>query len=128
AIDVKCYCIEYTFVEKLQTIATKFRKEMETGQVSTNYMRQYYDVFSLLATESVQQFIGSEEYIAHKKNRFPTEDFDVPLNKNEAFLLSDPAIRERLQKRYEATKALYYKGQPPFEDILNRIWAFVDRL
>ena len=128
ALDILCYDPRYTFVEKLQTIATKFRKEMETGQVSTNYMRQYYDVFSLLATESVQQFIGSEEYIAHKKNRFPTEDFDVPLNKNEAFLLSDPAIRERLQKRYEATKALYYRGQPPFEDILNRIWAFVDRL
>lgn len=128
AIDMLCYDHRYTFVEKLQTIATKFRKEMETGQVSTNYMRQYYDVFSLLATESVQQFIGSEEYIAHKKNRFPAEDFDVPLNKNEAFLLSNPAIRERLQKRYEATKALYYKGQPKFEDILNRIREFVDRL
>ena len=50
------------------------------------------------------------------------------LHKNEAFLLSNPAVRERLQKRYEGTKALYYKGQPPFEDILKRIQEFVDKL
>ena len=48
ATDIFCYDPQYTFVEKLQTIATKFRKEMKTGEVSTNYMHQYYDIYSLL--------------------------------------------------------------------------------
>jgi len=54
AFDVACYDYRYTFVEKLQTIASKFRKEMKTGEVTTNYMRQYYDIYSLLADKSVR--------------------------------------------------------------------------
>jgi hypothetical protein len=50
------------------------------------------------------------------------------VHKNEAFLINDKAIREKLQKRYEATKALYYKGQPAFEEILKRIKNYVDKL
>lgn len=54
ARGIKCYDPCYTFVEKLQTIATKYRKERETqtkereeGKELTempNLMRQYYDV------------------------------------------------------------------------------------
>jgi len=128
AVDIFCYDPRYTFVEKLQTIATKFRKEMETGQVATNYMRQYYDIYSLLNDKFVQQFIGTKEYLEHKQKRFPGDDLAIPINKNEAFLLTDPEIRDRLQKRYEGTSALYYKGQPPFEMILTRIHEFIDRL
>ncbi|WEK33562.1 MAG: nucleotidyl transferase AbiEii/AbiGii toxin family protein [Candidatus Pseudobacter hemicellulosilyticus] len=128
AVDILCYDHRYTFVEKLQTIATKFRKEMETGQVATNYMRQYYDVYSLLGDGQVQEFIGSGEYLAHKEKRFPGDDLAIPVNKNEAFLLNDKSIREKLQKRYESTKALYYKGQPPFEEVLNRIQRYIDKL
>jgi predicted nucleotidyltransferase component of viral defense system len=128
AVDILCYDHRYTFVEKLQTISTKFRKEMETEEVSTNYMRQYYDVYSLLDNAEVQAFIGTDEYHEHKKRRFPGDDYVIPINKNEAFLLNNPAIRERLQKRYEGTKALYYKGQQSFEDILKRIHNFVDRM
>ena len=35
----------YTFVEKLQTIATKFRKEREAGVPNQNQMRQYYEMY-----------------------------------------------------------------------------------
>lgn len=128
AADILCYDHRYTFVEKLQTIATKFRKEMETGEVATNYMRQYYDVYSLLGNEEVQQFIGTDAYLAHKEKRFPKDDFAIPVNENEAFLLNDPAVREKLKKRYEGTKALYYKGQPLFDDVMNRIREFLDQL
>lgn len=128
AIKIPCYDHRYTFVEKLQTIATKFRKETETGEVPTNYMRQYYDVFSLLNDKDVQAFIGTADYYQHKEKRFPKEDFSIPVNKNEAFLLNDAEIRSRLQKRYEETKSLYYKGQPLFADILKRINQFIDRL
>ena len=91
-------------------------------------MRQYYDVYSLLGGKDVQEFIGTTEYLKHKEKRFPGDDFAIPANKNEAFLLSNPAVRERLQKRYEGTKALYYMGQPPFEDILKRIQEYIDKL
>lgn len=126
AKDILCYDHRYTFVEKLQTIATKFRKEKETGQIATNYMRQYYDVYCLLGDKRVQEFIGTKEYIDHKASRFPGKDLAIPINKNEAFLLSEKNIREKLQKRYEATKALYYKGQPSFQDVLTRIRSYID--
>jgi hypothetical protein len=128
AVDILCYDHRYTFVEKLQTIATKFRKEMETGEVATNYMRQYYDVYSLLGDEAVQAFIGKKEYFEHKEKRFPGPDLEKPIKENEAFLLNDPEIRDRLKKRYEARKSLYYKGQPPFEEVMKRIGEFVDKL
>jgi hypothetical protein len=101
---------------------------MTTGVVATNYMRQYYDVYSLLADKAVQNFIGTEAYWQHKKLRFSAEDFDLPIHKNEAFFLNDRSVREKLQNRYELTKTLYYKGQPAFDDILKRIQEFVDKL
>ncbi|HWI93018.1 MAG TPA: nucleotidyl transferase AbiEii/AbiGii toxin family protein [Flavisolibacter sp.] len=128
AIDIRCYDHRYTFVEKLQTIAAKFRKEMKTGEVATNYMRQYYDVYSLLNDERVQKFIGTPEYLDHKKTRFSTEDFELPIYQNEAFLLSDPELREKFRNRYEQSKGLYYKGQPAFEDLLSGITEYVERL
>lgn len=106
----------------------KFRKEIETGEVPTNYMRQYYDVYSLLADSGVQAFTGTSDYYQHKEKRFPTDDLAIPVNQNEAFLLNDPVVRERLVKRYEGTKALYYQGQPSFDEILKRIHQFIDRL
>jgi len=128
AVDILCYDHRYTFVEKLQTIATKFRKEMTTGEVATNYMRQYYDVYCLLGDAAVQAFIGTEAYQAHKQLRFPKADLDIPINQNEAFLLSDPTTRQAFQTRYEKSKNLYYKGQPSFNEILQRIATFKDRL
>jgi hypothetical protein len=41
AIAISCYHIGYTFVEKLQTIATKFRLEQEDKIERQNLMRQY---------------------------------------------------------------------------------------
>ena len=128
AVDILCYDPRYTFVEKLQTIATKFRKEKSTGKVSTNYMRQYYDVYSLLGVDSVIDFLGTEDYLVHKQKRFPKEDFEIPINQNEAFLLSDASTRSDFQKRYESTKALYYKGQPSFRELLTRIHQHIDKL
>ena len=45
AIIFICYGQAYTFVEKLQTIATKFGKEGDGAKSRpSNFMRQYYDV------------------------------------------------------------------------------------
>jgi Nucleotidyl transferase AbiEii toxin, Type IV TA system len=127
AVGIACYHPGYTFVEKLQTIVTKFRIEQDKGLEKPNLMRQYYDVFCLLDNEIVQGFIGTNEYLAHKEARFTGKDKDVIFADNEAFQLHDPKLRERFKKRYEATKGLYYKGQPAFEELLKRIQVNLPR-
>lgn len=128
ATDISCYNPGYTFVEKLQTIATKFRKEKETGDIGVNFMRQYYDVYSLLDNDNVLEFIGTDEYHIHKKTRFPPVDFDIPINENEAFLLKNDKIRKSFIQRYKSTASLYYNRQPDFEELLDRIKQYIDRL
>ncbi len=128
AVDITCYHSGYTFVEKLQTIATKFRQEQEDKQERPNYMRQYYDVACLLRNEQVQKFIGTDEYHTHKKKRFPSKDFAIPVAENEAFLLSDATLRKNFKKRYEKTNKLYYQGQLPFDEIMNTIQMNIGKL
>lgn len=128
AIDISCYHPGYTFVEKLQTIATKFRQEQEDRTQKPNYMRQYYDIYCLLEHPQVLGFIRTGEYAEHKKRRFPKVDFEYPLAENEAFMLSDSKQRASFRKRYELTKALYYRGQPDFDEVLERIKEFIGRL
>ena len=91
-------------------------------------MRQYYDLYCLLNSEDVQKFIGTAEYHIHKEARFPKADFEIPVSKNEAFLLSSKELRDSFHRRYEDTSALYYKGQPSFDDILNRLKEYLDKL
>lgn len=128
AVNVLCYHPGYTLVEKLQTIVRKFKNEQEEKTENPNLMRQYYDVFCLLDKSEIKTFIGSHEYLEHKKKRFSKEEFKVPINQNEAFLLSDQDLREGFIQRYKSTKALYYSGQPDFENVISRIQEFIDRL
>jgi hypothetical protein len=128
ALDSICYHPGYTLVEKLQTIATKFRNEQGKGVKGVNFMRQYYDVYCLLGSPEVIEFIGSEEYQAHKEKRFPTVDFEIPISKNEAFLLSSPEIRADFTARYKTTAALYYQGQPPFDELIERIAKHIKKM
>jgi hypothetical protein len=121
ATNIACYMPGYSLVEKLQTIVRKFRKEQETGEENPNYMRQYYDVSRLLLREDVQGFIGTKEYQDHKAERIRGKDKEVPLAESEAFLLSDPKLRENFTVRYAKTANLYYKGQPSFEELLGII-------
>jgi hypothetical protein len=43
---VACYDPGYTFVEKLQTVSTKFRLQQAKQDSPTPFMRHYYDIFS----------------------------------------------------------------------------------
>ena len=52
----------------------------------------------------------------------------MPISQNEAFLLNDPALRKRFAQRYKNTEALYYKGQPEFERILDTIRNHIEKL
>lgn len=124
ALGVACYHPGHTLVEKLQAISTKFRQQQETGAFPPNFMRHYYDVYSLLKDPTVQVFVGTQNYLDHKAKRFPKADNPI-IAENEAFVLSDPETRATLQKAYAASSALYFRGQPAFDDILAKIakWA-----
>lgn len=128
AIDIACYHPGYTFVEKLQTVATKFRQEQESGEERQNLMRQYYDIYSLLFDPQVQKFIGTDEYQEHKLARFPEKDIIIPIAENEAFLLTDKDLRKRFIQRYKKTADLYYNGQPDFNEMLAEISKWIQKL
>lgn len=128
AVDIPCYHPGYTFVEKLQTIATKFRQMQNGVGIRPNLMRQYYDVARLLDHPDVQEFIGTPAYHAHKNERFPVKDKEIPIKENGAFLLSDPKLRATFRKRYKETASLYYKGQPDFDSLLNKIKEHIGKL
>lgn len=124
---VDCYEPGYTLVEKLQTVSTKFRRQQETGELPQNFMRHYYDIYCLLDDPTVQSFIGSAAYTAHKAARFPSADEKVIAN-NPAFILDDKRTRERFEAAYRDTRALYYRGQPDFAELLGRIARDIARL
>lgn len=121
AIEVKCYIPEFTFVEKLQAITTKFRKYKETGIFEKNFLRHYYDVYCLLDMPEIQSFISTPDYQKRKKERFPKADNPENLNSNLAFKFEDAKDFEILNSNYVSTKGLYYQGQPIFKDVIEKI-------
>jgi hypothetical protein len=127
ALAIPCYEPGYTLVEKLQTISTKYRKQQETGQFPANFLRHYYDVFCLLDQPEVQDFIGTEAYLAHKDRRFPKAD-DQNISSNPAFSLSDPGTFGLYERAYERTSALYYHCRPSLKEIIARITTYAERL
>lgn len=128
AVAIPCYEPGYTFVEKLQTIATKYRYQQEHGGMPKNFMRHYYDVYCLLEEEGVKAFIGTDAYNHHKRARFPAADYQIPIAENEAFILSNANTRKLYRENYLATSALYYQEQPSFDALLERIRSVIDEL
>lgn len=124
---VPCYDPGYTFVEKLQTVSTKFRKQQADGTDPVEFMRHYYDVHELLKQPDVQKFIGTAAYRAHKNARFRQGD-NQNIAENEAFLLNDAQTRAVYTDAYERSSALYYAGKPRFEEILAEIKKTADKL
>ena len=127
ALGVACYHPGHTLVEKLQAISTKFRQQQATGAFPPNFMRHYYDVYSLLQDRTVQAFVGTQGYLDHKAKRFPNADTPV-IAQNQAFVLSDPETRATLQKAYISSSALYFRGQPAFDEILAEIARWSPKL
>ena len=127
AKGVPCYHPGYTLVEKLQTISTKYRTHQQSGAFPINFMRHYYDVYCLLDEPEVQAFLGTPAYRAHKEKRFRAGD-KPRIAENEAFLLNNPSIRKEYENAFQNTKALYYKTQPGFDQIMVKIREYADRL
>jgi hypothetical protein len=127
AKGIACYDPGYTFVEKLQTISTKFRQQQASQEFPINFMRHYYDVYSLLQRPEVQEFIGTDAYKAHKKKRFRPGD-NQNILQNEAFVLSNSETRKLYAKAFTDSTALYYGDKPTFDQILAEIGKWVSRL
>ena len=119
AVDVACYHPGYTFLEKLQAISTKFRKQQEKGG-KINFTRHYYDIYYLLSNSEVRDFIGTEDYKAYKKKCFRRADSSV-LAENEAFLMTDPKVREIYARVFEGPNNLFYRPRPSFEQVMETI-------
>lgn len=120
AKKIKCYHPGYTFVEKLQTVSTKYRQQRESGTFPLNFMRHYYDIAKLLDNPEVQSFIGTPEYHERKAIRFRTGD-NLKIAENDAFLIEDPEVREIYKEAFQDTKALYYGNTQDFDEILSKI-------
>ncbi|MGE0773985.1 MAG: nucleotidyl transferase AbiEii/AbiGii toxin family protein [Sphingomonadaceae bacterium] len=76
AIDVACYEPGYTFVEKLQTISTKFRWYLETGEMPANFLRHYYDVYCLWRIPACRH-----SSVARPMSRTRRHGFPLPTNR-----------------------------------------------
>jgi hypothetical protein len=127
AIGVVCYDPPYTFVEKLQTVSTKFRVQQEKKDSPIPFMRHYYDVYALLGRPEVQKFIGTDGYKAHKAKRFRGGD-NPNIAQNQAFILGDSETRKVYAKAFAESSVLYYGATPSFEQILKEIGKWLDRL
>jgi hypothetical protein len=127
AKGVACYDPRYTFVEKLQTISTKSRRQQAEEEFPVNFMRHYYDVYSLLQRSEVQAFIGTDEYKAHKARRFRRAD-NPNIAQNEAFILSDPETRRSYEEAFAETSALYYGDKLTLAQIIEKIGEWAERL
>ena len=124
---VACYDPGYTFVEKLQTISTKFRQQQASQEFPINFMRHYYDIYRLLRRPEVQVFIGTADYQAHKTKRFRGGDNPI-IAQNQAFMLADPDTRKAFAKAFAESSALYYGDKPTFEQVLEEIERWSTRL
>lgn len=127
AMNVLCYAPTHTFVEKLQTLSTKYRRLAEAQAFPANFLRHYYDVYCLLDLPEVQAFMKTSAYQERKVQRFRSGD-ELVIAKNPAFTLSDPVQRDLFAREYRKTSALYYQGQPEFDQLLARIKAHLNSM
>ena len=126
ALEIPCYNPEYTFVEKVQAVVRKYGQYKATGKLPTNFLRHYYDIYQLLDLQEVQNFIGTPEYLEHKKKRFKSLNQNVA--ESGAFTIEDENVRKQFDAEYAKTAPLYYRGQIPFGTILARIQQDLARL
>lgn len=121
AKQVKCYYPEYTFVEKLQTISTKVRKQQKSGKFDSNFLRHFYDLHMLFQLDRVKDFIKTQEYAQHKKNRFRSQD-NLCLAQNPAFNLDqDTPLFEQYEIEFKKLNNLFFGERPSFSEVYATI-------
>ncbi len=125
AMGVLCYAPTHTFVEKLQTISTKFRQLQASNLFPANFLRHYYDIYCLLGLDEIQNFMRQPAYMVRKAQRFRTGDEQV-IAKNPAFLFTDAELLQRFTLEFQRTSSLYYQEQLDFPELIQRIHENLD--
>lgn len=126
AVAVPCYSPAYTFVEKLQTVSTKFRLQQVAASVAPaaqfpkNFLRHYYDLYCVLGHPEELAFIGTPDYEARKRKRFRGGD-ELNIVRNPAFTLERSRCARALPAQVRGDR------QVPFAAILERIAEHIDR-
>ena len=128
AIDVKCYLSEYTFIEKLQTISTKYRLNKQKNIESpVNFIRHYYDVYQLLNTDRIKNFLQTEDYKNYKSEKFGALD-ELKITQNPAFMLSDEEEMKKFGALYQKKSEIYFGIAPLFTEIIECIRNHASKL
>jgi hypothetical protein len=125
AKQVPCYCPEYTFVEKLQTISTKYRLQQIHKTMPINFLRHYYDIYKLLERKRILDFIGTDAYKIHKEKRFRGAD-EKNIGKNPAFSILNQETKSLYARAFEDKSSLYFSVQPSFDEILQRMQKLIE--
>jgi hypothetical protein len=68
----------------------------------------------------VADFRQTQAYQDRKMQRFRSGD-ELVIAKNPAFTLSDSVQRDLFAREYKKSSALYYQGQPDFDQLLDKI-------
>ena len=127
-LNVKCYCPEYTFVEKLQTISTKYRRNKAEKIASpVNFIRHYYDVYMLLQDKRIMDFINTEDYKTYKVEKFGRLD-ELDISNNPAFMLSESDELETFSSLYNQKSEIYFGSHPSFKEIIETIQDYSSKL
>ena len=84
-------------------------------------------MYCLLGLQEVQAFIRTTAYQERKVQRFRSGD-ELIIAQNPAFTLSDPVQRALFAREYRKSSALYYQGQPEFDQLLSRIKEHLDSM
>jgi hypothetical protein len=66
------------------------------------------------------QVDDGQAYQERKMQRFRSGD-ELVIAKNPAFTLNDSEQRDLFAREYKKSSALYYQGQPDFDQLLERI-------
>ena len=68
-----------------------------------------------------------QAYQDRKVQRFRSSD-ELLIAKNPAFTLNDSEQRDLFAREYKKSSALYYQGQPDFDQLLARIGVHLDSM
>lgn len=124
ALGVKCFNPEYTFVDKIQTICRRFRQHRERNHPQKDrprhFLRHYYDLYMLLGVKRVQNFIGTTQYQAYKKQKLKTMDAKE-FDSRDAFMINDAKTRALFEKEFTAVSIMLTPPRPQFSEIVKRV-------
>jgi hypothetical protein len=59
-----------------------------------------------------------------KQERFPKSDISI-ISQNPAFIWSNESERNLFSSEYRKVSSLYFKGQPNFDDVLNKLSKYL---